>query len=149
MSFQSNLPGVTGPGGPDPQLEWVRPGPGVLGKLAARLGSEARADELVVAVMKCLRPSLAADTWDAIADELPYALRATLRAPGERPVERASTRRELFERVGTLVQHPPARAAFEVAAVFATLAAALPRALADAVASDLPEDVAELWRRAR
>ncbi len=125
MSFESNLPGVTGPGGPDPQLEWVRPGPGVLGKLAARLGSEAR------------------------ADELPYALRATLRAPGERPVERASTRRELFERVGTLVQHPPARAAFEVAAVFATLAAALPRALADAVASDLPEDVAELWRRAR
>jgi len=149
MSHDGELPG-TPPDGPEPTLEWVSRGDGVLGALRARLGSDARADGLLVAVLSCLRGWLERDTFDALAEELPWPLRAALRSPEGLPRVPALAGREGFvAAVGELAQRTPSQAAFYVRAVFATLKAHLPVGLADAVDRELPRDVAELWRAAR
>jgi uncharacterized protein (DUF2267 family) len=144
------LPGATGPGGPEPTLEWVRPGGGIVGALSARLGSDPRAEELLLAVMRALRGRLPADTWEGVVDELPYSLRATLRSPIEsRPSGGGAARADLAAEVGRAVQLPPGRSTLAVRAAFGAMKRALPRGLADAVGAELPPEVAASWREAR
>jgi uncharacterized protein (DUF2267 family) len=146
MAIHGELPG-TPPHGPDPELEWVTPGPGVMGALRARLGSDVRAEELVVAVVGCLRGWLARDTFDGVLEELPWELGALLRGQGAPAV--LSGRDDVLREVGRLVQRSPAEAAWLVRAVFACLRKELPRGLADAIPGELPTDVAALWNAAR
>jgi uncharacterized protein (DUF2267 family) len=149
MAIQGELPG-TPAAGPEPTLEWVRLGGGIMGALEARLGSGTRADVLLVDVMTCLRPWLERDTFDGIVDELPWAVRGALRSPGGSPVApRLETRDAFVAEVGELAQRTPAQAAACVRAAFASLRGHLARGLADAVERELPPELAELWRTAR
>lgn len=149
MRIVGELPG-TPPDGPEPTLEWVEVGTDVMGALRARLGSDPDADANLVAVLMCLRGWLQRDTWEAVLDELPWPLRGVLRSPQQLPpVPRLTGRDGLVAMVADLAQHAPAAAAFYVGAVFATLRTHLPRGLADAVAQELPRDVAEIWTAAK
>jgi uncharacterized protein (DUF2267 family) len=150
MTGYLELPGVTGPGGPEPTLEWLRQGRGIVGALSARLGSDPRAEELVLAVMRWLRRALPADTWEAVVDELPFPLRAILRSPLEAPPPGGlDAGGDPAIEVGRAMQHPPERGALEVRAVFGAMKRALPRGLVDAVAAELPPHVARTWVDAR
>lgn len=149
MFSETNLPGVVPAGGPEPKLEWVKPGTDLMGLLAVRLGSDARAESLLVAVLSALRDRIAADTWDGVLDEMPFPVRAVFRAPGQ-PFGRAgATGGDPVDVVARAVQHPRARARLEVAAVLDTLERTLPRGLAAAILQELPPDVARLWKSAR
>jgi uncharacterized protein (DUF2267 family) len=150
MTGDNHLPGVVGPGGPEPKLEWLKPGSGIVGALSARLGSDPRAEELVLAVMRSLRRTLPADTWEAVVDELPYSLRTILRSPLEVPPSGGLVLGwDPALEVGRAMQHPPERSALEVRAVFGAMKRALPRGLVDALSAELPPDVARAWLEAR
>lgn len=149
MVMREALPGEVPAGGPEPTLEWVRPGGGVVGTMSARLGSDAAAEKVVLPVIAALRGSLAPDTWDGIVDELPFPLRRMLRAgPGGRSGASPGWS-ELVRAVSREAQHPPERTEYDVRAVFASMKTALPRGLVDAIAHELPADVAEAFRAAR
>ncbi len=146
MPAPISLPGTVSISGPEATLEWVRPAGGVLGELSLRLGSDPRAEELLVAVMRSLRTRVPHDTWEGIADELPFSTRAILRNdvavapwPGG----------DLVETVGRAMLIPHARSELAVRAVFGALRRALPRGLCDAVGEELPPELRELWSRAR
>ncbi len=144
------MPGTVGPGGPEATLEWVKPAAGPTGDLQARLGSDPRADVLLLAVVASLHGGIGDPTWDALVDELPFALRGILRRPGQ-PVPRPAPRSaaELVAAVSRMAQCPPARTALEVRAVFGSLKRGLSRGVAEAVARELPSDLAAVWRLAR
>ncbi len=147
MPTPIRLPGTTPAGGPEPTLEWVRPGGGILGAVAARLGSDPSAEELIIAVMRALRTRLPADSWEAIAEELAFSTRAILRndvAGGG-----MTHGEDLVDEVARAMLHPRAQAALEVRAVFASMKRALPRGLAEAIPGELPVDVREIWLAAR
>jgi uncharacterized protein (DUF2267 family) len=147
--MRGELPG-TPRDGPEPTLEWVSAGEGIVGALRARLGSDARPESLVVAVLSSLRGWLERDTFEAVIEELPWSLRAALHAPEQLPAVRHVDGKDSFiATVAELMQRTPAQAAFYVRAVFATLRAHLPRGLVDAIERELPPEMAELWRKAR
>ncbi len=148
MNPREALPGVVPAGGPDPKLEWVRPDVGVLGALSTRLGSDPRGEELLLAVMRVLRGVLPQDSWEAIADELPFTTRAVLRSDAQAGI-RAPRGADPGDAIARAVQQPRARAELEIAAVFSSLQRVLPRGLADAIAQELTAELAVLWRDAR
>lgn len=139
------LPGTVSIGGPEPKLEWVRSADGVLGALSLRVGSDPRAEELLIAVLKALRGRIPPDTWEGVTEELPFTTRAVLRDPlaSEAPPG------DLVESVSRAMLHPPRRAALEVRAVFGALRQALPRGLVDALGEELPPELRDLWSGAR
>ncbi len=139
------LPGTVSIGGPEPTLEWVRPAGGVLGALSMRLGSDPRAEDLVVAVLNALRSRIPADTWDGITEELPFSTRAILRDP----LASAPPPGDLVESVAVAMLHPRARTELEVRAVFGALRETLPRGLVDALGEELPAELRALWSAAR
>jgi uncharacterized protein (DUF2267 family) len=126
----------------------VDAGPGVVGAMSARVGSDPNADELVQVVVAALRGAVADDTWSGMVEELPFSIRAALRS-GTGRGDGARSWDELVRTVAARAQHPPARAAWYVRAVFASLKSTLPRGLADAVAAELPGELAAAWRSAR
>jgi uncharacterized protein (DUF2267 family) len=128
----------------------VSAGEGVVGALRARLGSDARPESLVMAVVSALRRSLERDTFEAVIEELPWSLRAALHAPEQLPAVRHVDGKDSFiAAVAELTQRTPAQATFHVRAVFATLRAHLARGIVDAIERELPPDIADLWRSAR
>ena len=147
MNRHEQLPGTVPASGPDPTLEWVRPDVGLLGAIDARLGSDPRGEELLVAVMRALRGPLPSDTWEAILDELPFSARALLRA--DTAMGRAGRREgDPLEAIAGAMMHPLPRTRLEVRAVLASLKQALPRGLVDAIGTELTGELALLWRDA-
>jgi uncharacterized protein (DUF2267 family) len=149
VRIEGQLPGTPAEG-PEPRLEWVSAEDGIVGELRARLGSEARPEVLLVAVLSSLRGWLERDTFEGVAEELPWELRGILRAPEQLPtVPRLAGKDGFIAAVSERAQRTPAEAVHYARAVFATLRKHLARGLADAVERELPPDVAELWRTAR
>ena len=149
MVTREVLPGEVPPGGPEPTLEWVRPGGGVVGAMAARLGSDAAAEKVVLPVIAALRGWVAEDTWEGVVDELPFPLRRILRAGHGRAAAPPAGWEELVRAVARETLHAPGRSDPEVRAVLASLKSALPRGLLEAIAHELPAEVAEAFRAAR
>jgi uncharacterized protein (DUF2267 family) len=152
------LPGTIPPDGLESRAEWTPPGEGFAAELAIRLGSEAGGrrtsgtTKLALSVLAPLRPLVAPDTWDAIREELPFALRemlVTSEAHLGGPAPRLEDRRAFVRWVAERVLHPPSRTAHYVLAVLGALKACLPGALGDAVGRELPAELAALWAKAR
>lgn len=148
MDQHQQLPGVVPAGGPDPTLEWVRPGGGILGAVAARLGSDPRAEDLLASAMRTLRARLPRDTWEGLLDELPFSTRALLRGDEAAGVA-ADEDPDPVAAVARAMMLPLPRARLALRAALASLKQALPRGLVDAVASELQDDLATIWRDAR
>jgi hypothetical protein len=152
-----NLPGTIPPDALEARAEWVSPGTGFAAALAVRLGSEAGGrrtsgtTKLALAAVAPLRPLVAGDTWEAIRDELPFSLREMLSRPEAHlgPIPRLEDRASLVRWVASRVLHPPSRTGLYLLATWGALRVSLPAALRDAVARELPPDVAALWLRAR
>jgi hypothetical protein len=70
------VPGLLRPGQLDGRAEWVpvRGREGLLGRIAARLGSEADLRKVVLAVLCPLRSALEGPPLDALLARLPYSL---------------------------------------------------------------------------
>jgi uncharacterized protein (DUF2267 family) len=151
MPVNANLPGTVPPDGLEARAEWVPSGQGFLPALAARLGSETDASKVVLAVLAPLRALLDAESWEAVREELPWGLRGVLATPEAHlgPVPRVETAAALVAYVGAKAQHADDRAAAYVVATLAALRDALPSALDEAIAGELPEELGRLWRGAR
>lgn len=147
-------PGGIGPDEVEGELEWqpFEPDPGLVGRVMTRLGSEANARRVILAVLAPLRGALRGAPLDAVLARLPARLaRELLEAEWNlnARVPEATGAREYLATVSALARFPPRTAATYVLAVFGALRAALWPAEADAVAERLPADLANLWRAAR
>jgi uncharacterized protein (DUF2267 family) len=148
-----NLPGTVEPGELEGTSEWVPSGSGrgFLAALAPRLGSETNGAKLALAGLAPLRALLAPETWDAVAEELPFGLRTMLADAGAHlgPVPRLETRSAYLDFVARHAQHPPERTARYASALLGALRSALPAGLVDGVAAELPAELRALWDEAR
>lgn len=147
-------PGALGPDEVEGELEWrpVSHEPGLVERVASRLGSEADARRVILAVLAPLRAALQGHPLDAVMARLPGRLaRELLEAEWNlnARVPEATGAVDYLTTVSALARFPPRISAAYVVAVFAALRAALGPADAEAVAERLPGDVAELWRAAR
>jgi uncharacterized protein (DUF2267 family) len=151
MPAFSNLPGTIEPGELEGTAEWVPSGRGFLAALAPRLGSETNGTKLALAALAPLRALLAADTWDAVADELPFSLRTMLAGADAQlgAVPRLESRAAYLAFVAHHAQHPPDRAAGLAAALLGALKARLPPAISDAIQGELPVELGALFAEAR
>ncbi len=148
------LPGLVGPASVDGRADWVpvvRRSGDRLEVLEARLGSEVDVHKIALGVLAPLTPALDGAPLGALVAHVPLylarelaqhdlALNTRVRAPqgaGDYLVE-----------VSRLIQHPRARAATYVRAVFAAARHVLSSAEREAIAARLPPDVSELWRGA-
>jgi uncharacterized protein (DUF2267 family) len=144
------IPGGIRPDALDGRLEWtaVPPRRGLLGAVAARLGSEADLDKIVLGVLAPLRGWLEGPPLEALRAALPPPLARELQdgafALGA-PVRRAHDAADLVATVSRLIQHPPARALAYVRAVLGALRDALPAA---GIAGRLPPDLADAFAAA-
>lgn len=142
------IPGGIRPDAFDGRLEWtpLPRGRDLVGAVAARLGSEAEPEKVLLGVLVPLATRLDAPARDALRAALPPPVAREL-ADGAfavgAPVPRAEGARDLLATVARLVQQPPARALTTIRAVLGALAEALPGsgiaerlapALADALA---------------
>lgn len=147
-------PGALGPDEVEGELDW-RPTPrepDLVERVASRLGSEAGARRVILAVLGPLRAALRGGPLDAVMARLPARLaRELLEAEWNlnARVPEATGAEEYLATVSSLARFPPRIAATYVVAVFAALRAALGPADADAVAARLPGGLGELWRVAR
>ena len=147
-------PGAIGPDELEGDLDW-RPlprDPALVGRVAARLGSEVDARKVLLAVLGPLRAALSGRPLDAINARLPRQLARELAEVEwnlNAPVPQARDAVDYLLTVARLARFPPRTAASYVVAVFAGLRATLGPAEADAVAERLPARIAELWRIAR
>ncbi len=147
----AHLPGFVEPDEFEGRLEWVRPGEGLVPSLTARLGSEVDAAKILLAALPPLRAFLAADTWAAIVEELPWDLRNMLRTPELHvgPVPRLEQPDDYVRFVAHHTQHPDERAALNVSSVLGALKETVPAGLADAIGRELPPTLAPAWAAAR
>jgi uncharacterized protein (DUF2267 family) len=146
------LPGTIEPDELDGREEWVLAGAGFERSLAARLGSDVRISRLVMAALPPLRHHLAGDSWEALLDELPWDLRRMLDSAGAHlggPVPRLTTAVEYVRFIARHTQHPDEQAAFYASSVLGALKESAAPGLAEAVAAELPDELATLWRAAR
>jgi uncharacterized protein (DUF2267 family) len=147
-------PGAIGPDELEGDLEWrpVPRDPGLVGRVAARLGSEVDARRVILAVLGPLRAALNGRPLDAVLAGLPRRLAQELAEVEwnlNAPVPPANDAVDYLLTVARLARFPPRTAASYVVAVFAALRATLGPGEADVVAERLPADIAELWRVAR
>ncbi len=148
------LPGIVGPAELDGRSDWVEVprDRDLLARVEARLGSEVDLHKIVLGVLAPLCPALDGAPLGALVAHLPLALARELAqrdvATGARVRAPRGAGDYLLE-VARLIQQPPARAVTYVRAVFAAARATLPREHAEAIASRLPPDLAELWHTAR
>jgi uncharacterized protein (DUF2267 family) len=148
-------PGAIGPDELDGRTDWIEvPARGegeLLERLEARLGSEARARRVLLAVLGPLRGALDGPALAAVLAHLPHRYARelgeaewNLNAPVPAPVTGA----DYLAEVARLLQHPPRQAAAYVLAVLAALHEVMGPAARE-VADRLPPDLAELWRGVR
>jgi uncharacterized protein (DUF2267 family) len=147
-------PGGIGPAEVEAEREWqpVQRDPGLVGRVATRLGSEANARRVILAVLAPLRGALRGAPLEAVLARLPPRLATELLEAEwnlNARIPEATGAREYLATVSGLSRFPPRTAATYVLAVFGALRAALWPAEADAVAERLPADLATLWRAAR
>jgi uncharacterized protein (DUF2267 family) len=146
------LPGTVEPDELDGREEWVPAGGSFERSLEARLGSDARVAKLVLAALPPLRHHLAPDTWDAVADDLSWELRGMLASAAAHlggPVPRLETADAYARFLGLHTGHAHARAALHARSVLGALKESVAPGLADAIAAELPGELAALWRDAR
>ena len=149
-----SYPGALGPDEVEGALEYrpVPSAPGLVERLASRLGSAADARRVILATLAPLRGALQGPALDAVLARLPERLaRELLEAEWNlnARVPDATDAVEYLATVSSLARFPPRIAATYVVAVFAALRAALGPVDADAVAGRLPGDLAQLWLAAR
>jgi uncharacterized protein (DUF2267 family) len=119
-----------------------------LGALArGGLGSTERAQRAAVAVMSVLEQHLPGPEARDLNDELPWALRDLLRGAERHPRSRPEHlgREELLSRVASALSVDAAEAEGVCRLVLQTARALLSEKEASDVASQLPQDILDLW----
>lgn len=151
----ARVPGAIGPDELDGRADWIAlPARGegeLLDRLEARLGSEARARKVLLAVLAPLRGALEGPALEAVLAHLPHRFARELREAEwnlDAPVPEAATGAGYLDEVSRLLLHPPRQAAAYVLAVFAALHEVMGPAAAE-VAGRLPPELGELWRGVR
>jgi uncharacterized protein (DUF2267 family) len=148
------IPGTLGPGGIDGRLEWV-PAPhggDLVGAIAARLGSPADPERVILAAIAPLAPWLEGPALEAIQAALPWPLARTLLRAEEfllEPIPRATGAGDWLATVARIVRRPLPSARAHALAVLGAVRETLSPEASRAVEGRLPPDLADLWAAAR
>lgn len=147
------LPGAFGPDELDGEADWrsAAASGALLERIALRLGSVAGARKVILAVLGPLRATLAGPPLESILAHLPgsYAREvAEVEWNLDAAVPEAEGTTDYLQTVARLVQLPPRVAAAYVLATLGAIRGALDPLEAEAVARQLPADLARLWRAA-